>query len=95
MQVGALSVNDPNQLTAFDIVDRAASTLQSESARQAFLAAGLGILLITDLRAVHFVDDRGRHEMSPSFDFVLTYEQDFGDTNPGVVTLQQSGLYGI
>jgi len=76
-QVSALVLqlpSTPTQYTASDLVNEAASIMQSDSTRDILNQSGIGILRVTDLVNPYFVDDRDNFEASPSFDFVLTYE---------------------
>lgn len=77
-QIDALAIQSPSNvtsLTASDIVNYVAAILQSDTALGALKAQGVGILRITEIRNVPFVDDRDRFEYHPSFDFTLTHEQ--------------------
>jgi len=77
-QLDCLAIQNPQtpqEFTAFDFVDAAAMILQTSKAVDAFRAAGIGILRIEPLRVQYFIDDKGRHEQVPSFDFTLTYRQ--------------------
>jgi len=88
-QVDGLSTQDPNniqQLTASDIVEAAADVLQQSATREALLQQDIGILRITNIREMYFVDDRERHEQRPSFDFTLTYRRVFSSTVPPVLS---------
>jgi hypothetical protein len=64
----------PNQYTASDLVYEVSSIMQSDNTRDILNESGIGILRVTDLLNPYFVDDRDQFEASPSFDFVLTYE---------------------
>ena len=77
-QVDGLSTQNPatvNQLTASDIVEAAADVLQQSSTRITLLRNNIGIERITDVRESYFIDERERHEQSPSFDFTLSYRR--------------------
>lgn len=69
------SPETPSNPTAFDLVDTVAAILQTGSVVEFLQAQGFGILRVQPLRVIYFVDDRGRHEQIPSFDFTLTYQQ--------------------
>ena len=76
-QVSALVLQyptTPNQYTASDLVYEVSSIMQSDNTRDILNNSGIGILRITDLLNPYFLDDRDQFEASPSFDFVLTYE---------------------
>jgi hypothetical protein len=77
-QVDALAIQNPatpNNPTAFDLVDAVASIMQQGIVVEYLQANGIGILRVQPLRVIYFVDDRGRHEQIPSFDFTLSYQQ--------------------
>ena len=76
----------PNQYTAADLVDEVASIMQSDKTRDILNESGVGILRVQEIRNPYFVDDRDQFEASPSFDFVLTY-QNFRGSNSPVVQL--------
>lgn len=76
-QVSALVLQNPvtpNQYTASDLVNEVASIMQSDNTRDILNRSGVGILRVTDVLNPYFVDDRDNFEASPSFDFVLQYE---------------------
>ncbi len=77
-QVNALAIQNPATPaapTAFDYIDAVAAILQTMDTQEFLIANGIGILRIQPLRVAYFVDDKGRHEQVPSFDFTLTYQQ--------------------
>lgn len=77
-QISALATQDPktpSQYTASDILNLIAYILQSSNAIATFEAQGVGIKHIFDVRNPYFLDDRDRHEASPSLDFTLTHKQ--------------------
>lgn len=77
-QISGLAIQDPadvDSLTASDIVNIGISVMQSDATRAALRAKNIGILRVEDVRNPYFVDDKGRFEASPSFDFTLTHEQ--------------------
>ncbi len=75
-------ISDPNSINAFDLVDLAAAILQTEETRQTFLASGIGIIRITEIRELKILDDSDQYEIEPSFDFVLSYNQTIISTVP-------------
>ena len=84
-QVSALVLQNPttpNQYTASDLVNEVASIMQSDMTRDILNQSGVGILRVMDLINPYFVDDRDNFEASPSFDFVLTYENIRPSTSP-------------
>jgi len=64
----------PNQYTASDLINEVASIMQSDNTRDILNESGIGILRVTDVTNPYFVDDRDNFEASPSFNFVLVYE---------------------
>lgn len=62
-----------NSLTASDILAVVSGIIQSDSVRDAFRAAGVGMLRVTDIRNPPFTDDRDQYEMAPAFDIVFTH----------------------
>lgn len=76
-QVSALATQDPasvTQLTAGDIVNSIAMILQNSQTVATLEAQGCGVLLDFTHRNPKFMDDRGRFEASPSFDFGITHK---------------------
>lgn len=76
-QIQALVLQNPltpNQYTASDLVNEVASIMQSDNTRDILNESGIGILRLTDVTNPYFVDDRDNFEASPSFNFVLVYE---------------------
>lgn len=77
-QISVLAPQNPassSELTPSDILNQIAYILQSDSTIAALQAQGVGIERVMDIRNPFFVDDRDRHEASPSFDFVVTHKQ--------------------
>ena len=72
----------PNQYTASDLVNEVASIMQSDNTRAILNNSGIGILRVTNVSNPYFVDDRDQFEASPSFDFVLTHQQNRIGVNP-------------
>lgn len=90
-QFTALAPLDPSsltQLTASDIARAAASILQHSTSQSTFSASNVGILRITDIRNPYFVDDQDQFKQSPSFDLVLTHEEEYTSTVPHAVTIE-------
>lgn len=76
-QLNGLATQDPEnntQLSAGDLMNFAASIMQSEVTRDALREAGIGIERITEVRNPKFQNDRDRFQASPSVDFVLTHK---------------------
>ena len=77
-QMSALSTQDPSntsQYTSSDILNYIAYCLQSNYAIETFTANGIGIYNVPDVRNPYFMDDRERHQASPSFDFTIVHKQ--------------------
>lgn len=73
-----------NQLAADDLATAAANALQSDAGLALLKAQQVGILRITATRPGLFVDDRGRNEYAPNFDFTVTHENVRLSQNPAV-----------
>jgi hypothetical protein len=90
-QINALAILNPadiNSKTASDLVNYAAAAMQSDYMQANLLAAGVGILRVTEIRNPYFVNDLNRFEASPSFDFVLTHKQDLTSTTQEVKSVE-------
>lgn len=90
-QVSGLSQQDPTDITqptASDIVESASDILQSRSTLSTLRESGIGIIRITDVRMLYFVNDKDRHEQEPSFDFVLSYRREFASKTPAVTAIE-------
>lgn len=77
--------NDPDVITASDLVDWAAWALQSELGMRQLRAAGIGIERVTDIRFIPIIDSEDDNESDPQFDFTLTH-RDIAVTYTGVVS---------
>lgn len=96
-QISALSTQDPAntaQYTASDILNFIASILQSASVVASLQTQDLGILRISDVRNIPFIDDRDRNEYAPSLDFVIQHKQTIISEVP-IVNIMEIGLYPI
>jgi hypothetical protein len=96
-QMSALAIQDPavpSNFTAADILNRIAYILQSQPTVAAFEAQGVGILRVTDVRNPYFMDDKGRNEASPSFDFILTHKLIIMSTSP-IITKTELNIIEI
>lgn len=95
-QLSALASQNPVSpgMTASDILNLAASILQSSVTVQFLQANDLGIERITDVRNSYFLDDRQQNEANPSFDFVIVHKQVIQTTTP-VLQEVDIGLYSI
>lgn len=90
-QVSGLAQQDPRNIaapTASDIVESAADIMQTSATRDTLLASNIGIIRIMDVRMLYFVNDKGRHEQEPSFDFVLSYRREFTLKTPAVTAFE-------
>lgn len=95
-QFNAYVVANPGNpsYTASDLCNTVAQILQADSTLQTFATVGVGVLRIGDVRNIYFVDDRDRHEASPSFDIVFTHKQIFTNVDP-VVSSVDYAIYPI
>lgn len=96
-QVSALVLQSPatpNQYTASDLVNEVASIMQSDNTRDILNGSGIGILRVMDVLNPYFVDDRDNFEASPSFDFVLTYENIRSGTSP-IISKFNGNIIGV
>lgn len=97
-QVSALVLQNPSDLTiptASDLVNEVACIMQSDATRAILNASGVGILRVTDIINPYFVDDRDNFEASPSFDFVLTYQNVRVSTSPQITPPITQNIYGV
>ena len=69
--------------------------MQSDATRAILNASGVGILRVTDIINPYFVDDRDNFEASPSFDFVLTYQNVRVSTSPQITPPITQNIYGV
>lgn len=96
-QISVLSTQDPtntSQMTASDICNALAYILQSSQTIDTFINQGLGLLNVMQVRNMYFVDDRGRHEALPSFDFTITHKQTISN-DIDVLQSTEIGIYPI
>lgn len=78
-QVTAYAISNPADVaspTAYVYATRAAAVLQSALLRGILLGVGVGFIRITDIRTPYFVNDRGQHEMTPSFDYTISRKEE-------------------
>lgn len=80
--------------TALDIANIVAAILQTESTLKLLAAQGVRIYRITDIRKPNFIDDKGRFEASPNFDFTITHQQDIISEVP-LISEIDPGIYPI
>lgn len=81
------SPNDINSPTAYTYATRAAAVLQSAQARKILLDNGAGFIRISEIRTPYFEDERGRNELSPSFDFTVSRQEQLIYSVPIVTAL--------
>lgn len=84
----------PNQYSASDLADEAASIMQSDKTRNILNASNIGILRITDIVNPFFVNDHDNYQAIPSFDFVLTGLNTRESTNP-IISEFNSNIIGV
>jgi hypothetical protein len=90
-QANALTEQDPNDtdsLSSLDILKAVRQVLQSTNTIALLNAGGLAILRVNELRNPAFVNDKGRNEYAPSFDFTLTYDEVYTAEAPVVDTFE-------
>lgn len=61
--------------TVRDLTNLAAAIVQGDAFMGRLQALGVGVLRVTTVRELNFVNDQGDYEQAPSFDFTLTHEQ--------------------
>jgi len=94
-QVGALTVMTPSnltQLSANDILDIIAATMQSDATIVTLNASSIGILRVTDIQNPFFKNERDQYQSSPSFDMTLTHKQVTITATPKVDTFTSAFL---
>jgi hypothetical protein len=84
----------PDQFTASDLADEAASIMQSDNTRAILNDSGIGILRITDIINPYFTNDHDDYQSMPSFDFVLTGLNVREGTNP-IISQFNSNIIGV
>lgn len=97
-RVSALVLQNPSDITAptaSDLVNDAASIMQSDSTRDILNKSGVGILRITDVLNPYFVDDRDNFEAAPSFDFTLTYLNTRESVSPKITPPILTNIHGV
>lgn len=90
-QANALAEQDPNNLSSpssLDVLKAVRQVLQSSNTIALLKAEGLAILRVNELRNPAFVNDKGRDEYAPSFDFTLTYDEVYTAEAPVVDTFE-------
>ncbi len=80
--------------TESDVLNIVSAIMQSDTIIQAFEAAGVGVLRITDVRNPYFVDEHDRFEAEPTFDIVLTHYRNLAFTVPAVDTYE-ANIYRV
>lgn len=89
-QIGAYAIPSPTDIaspTAYTYAARAAAVLQSQQARNILLKQGVGFIRISEIRMPFFEDERGRNELTPSFDFTVSRQEQLIYSVPIVVDL--------
>jgi hypothetical protein len=80
---------DVDQLTASDLVKIVRQILQSSAVIALLNDNNLAILRVSELRNPAILsNDEGRFEFSPSFDFVLTYDETYTLEAPAIETVE-------
>jgi hypothetical protein len=97
-QMAALVLQNPKNIlipTASDLINEVASIMQSDQTRAILKQAGVGILRVMDVVNPYFFDDRDNFEASPSFDFVLSYENTRISTSPIITPPILQNIHGV
>lgn len=76
--------SDVNSLTAGDIANIAADLFQSYDSVRNLRDNGVNIERITDVRSGYFINDKDRHESSPSFDLTVSYIHEYEREIPSI-----------
>jgi hypothetical protein len=91
-QVNARSLQvagDEDQLTASDLVKIVRQILQSSAVIAGLNDNNLAILRVNELRNTPIAsNDEGRFEFSPSFDFIITYDEVYSLEVPAIETVE-------
>ena len=92
-QVNARAQQDPNDLnsmTASDLLQFVADTLQLPSTRETLLSDNIGIERITEERVIFEANEKERFEQVPSFDFTLNYKREYTSTTAAVTQFESN-----
>ncbi|MCF7695283.1 MULTISPECIES: phage gateway protein [Mycetohabitans] len=93
LQVNVLAPQKPEQpdwLTASDLLNLIACILQSDAARHTLQSHQVGLYRVQDIRHTYFADDRDCFEASSSFDFILTHLRTLTSRVPSVDAFEQN-----
>lgn len=96
-QVSTWAIQDPTDTTlptASDLANMTAQIMASDSTRTTLKASNVGILRVSEVSNPYFIDDKNRHEASPSFDFTLTHRRVLTSTVPSTAIITPA-LIGI
>lgn len=80
--------------TAGDLATAASWILQGDDGRSALKAGGCDIYRVTGIRSPYFKNEQNQFQQSPSFDFVLSYEEVKTFTTP-IVTSEIWRIKGV
>lgn len=80
--------------TAGDLATAASWILQGIDGRALLRAGGCGIYRVTDIRSPYFQNEQNQFQQSPSFDFVLNYEETRTFTSP-ILSAMVVGIKGV
>ena len=64
---------DITEKTAYDLAEEAAAVIESFAFRQEIRSHGVSVYRVLDIRSPYFSDDSKQNELSPNFDFTVTY----------------------
>ncbi len=95
-QINALVIQNPNSVsyTASDLVNVVRAIMQSSSTIQTLGQSDVQILRVASITNVPFVDDRGRFEFRPSFDFILVHKMITATAQPVLQSINP-GIYPV
>jgi hypothetical protein len=84
-QISAMVIQNPSDLsipTASDVANYVKMFMALGSTRNLFMAQGVGMLRVTEVRNPYFQDDHSQLEANPSFDVVFTHNRTMDDIVP-------------
>lgn len=89
-QITALKKMDAEEMTltektAEDMAEEAAAIMQSQSFVSALRLEGVRMLRITEVRTLSFTDQYDENDISPNFDFAITYDKQLASTVQPIV----------
>lgn len=89
-QISSLVIQHPDDTalpTASDVANMMKQYMNARHTISEFMALGVGILRVTQVRNEYFEDDRHRNEAHPTFDIVFTHRRQVDFSVPAVHTV--------